>query len=405
IVELRARRKVDLRLLPPLAVAYMYCHLNRSDIAYVRVSNSDAHRDLGDTLFLSEQQVQCAIAAFFLTYSLPMNAFVRTIAPKKGISILMIGWGATAFLQGFVWSFELLLVCRLFLGVFQSAFFAGVITYFTFWYRPKELASRVSLFMVAIPFSGVIGSFVAFGISTLMDGFLGFESFRWIFMMNGIPPIVIGLLSLGIIPDYPEVAKFLSDQERIAMVSRLSRSGANTYNEPKFSKKDLFAVLKLPQTYMFCLGNLAKLLPFYSLIFILPTIIHELGYEDWKAILMCAPPYLAAMSSMVGIAFWSDRRGSRIVPLLLFALIGLLGFFSLLVLENPVLKYLSFFLACIGNFSTGPIYIALINERYRGAVKVSVMVTLVTFTGSLAGVFSAFVYSSDSYESGHLSSY
>ena len=206
----RTMRKVDLRLIPMLATMYLISHLDRSNIGNTRIEGIEA--DLG----MSGVQWNVVLSLFFVPYVLfevPSNILLRRFnRPSVYMGILITAWGVIMTLHGVVRDFGGLLAVRIFLGVFEAGFFPGAIYLCTFWYMPRDLASRVSWFYCASSLSGAFSGLLAAAIAK-MDGVGGYDGWRWIFLIEGIVTVILGGLTFFLLVDTPRLSKWLDPEE------------------------------------------------------------------------------------------------------------------------------------------------------------------------------------------------
>lgn len=206
----RTTRKVDFRLTPMLATLYLISHLDRSNIGNTRIEGIEA--DLG----MDGVQWNVVLSLFFVPYILlevPSNMLLKRFArPSLYMGILVTCWGVVLTLHGVVQNFGGLLAVRILLGVFEAGFFPGAVYLCTFWYMPKDLASRVSWFYCASSLSGAFSGLLAAGIAK-MDGVGGYEGWRWIFIIEGIATVLLGGVTFFLLVDTPRLAKWLEPDE------------------------------------------------------------------------------------------------------------------------------------------------------------------------------------------------
>lgn len=239
----RTMRKIDLRLTPMLATLYLMSHLDRSNIGNTRIEGIEA--DLG----MDGVQWNIILSLFFIPYILlevPSNMLLKRFArPSIYMGILVTCWGVIMTLHGVVQNFGGLLAVRILLGIFEAGFFPGAIYLCTFWYMPRDLASRVAWFYCASSLSGAFSGLLAAAIAK-MDGVGGYEGWRWIFLLEGIATVLMGILTFFLLVDTPRLSKWLEpDEVRFLEIQSFIKQGGRFQEEKedRFMWNDLKAAV------------------------------------------------------------------------------------------------------------------------------------------------------------------
>ncbi|MFF3669430.1 MFS transporter [Microtetraspora malaysiensis] len=295
-------RKIGRRLLPLLMVCYVFAALDRVNIGFAKLQMSE---DIG----ISEAVYGLGAGIFFIGYALfevPSNLMLARIGTRKTIVRIMLLWGLTSTGMMFVHDTTSFLILRFLLGVFEAGFAPGIIFYLSYWYPPARLAAPMALFMLAGPISSVIGGPVSTWIMTGLDGAWGLAGWHWMFALEGVPTILLGLVVWRTLADSPAQARWLSAEEK-ALVARDIDTGQNPHGRHQFRQ-----VLRDPRVYGLALSYFFLISGMYAMIFWLPTILSDSGVESITAVgLYSALPYAAAIVVMVVLSRRSDRRGER----------------------------------------------------------------------------------------------
>ncbi|KAE8365933.1 major facilitator superfamily domain-containing protein [Aspergillus caelatus] len=310
-LERRIVRKIDCRLLPTTAVIYLLCYLDRSNIGNAKILNSSTNDTLMDSNNVSNYQYTIAMMVFLVAYSVfeaPSNLALKIFHPHRWLGLLVISFGCFCTGIGFTHNFAGLAALRFLLGAAEAGAFPGMIYYFTFWYKPAERASRIAVFMCSATLSGAFGGAIAYGVGHL-NGARGLEGWRWLFLVEGVPTIAVGLLVFLFLPSYPEKVGWLTDEEKEAQALRLEASGSS--GEDKLNWKDAKETLLSARLYIHYLTYLSISAGVASLSLFAPTIIAGLGYTDIQAQLFTVPPYAVAYVVTLGLAWLSDRLKCR----------------------------------------------------------------------------------------------
>ena len=203
-------RKISWRLLPFLLACYIINYLDRVSIGYAKLQfQGDLH--LNEAVF---GMIASAFAVGYILFEVPSNLLLLRIGAPATLTRIMTLWGATIVAMMFAaneWWFYTL---RFLLGVFEAGFFPGVLLYLSFWYPNHQRGHATSWFLVGLPMSGILGGALSGGVMSLMDGVLGLRGWRWLFLIDGAPAILLGLFAMWVLTDRPENATFLTDAEK-----------------------------------------------------------------------------------------------------------------------------------------------------------------------------------------------
>lgn len=316
-LQTRTLRKVGWRILPFAMLLYFVSFVDRVNIGFAALT---MNADVG----LSPAAFGMGAGIFFCGYFLfevPSNLILHRVGARIWIARVMISWGivsgATAFVQGPV-SFYLL---RFLLGLAEAGFFPGMILYFSYWFPPDRRAAATSVFMAAAPLSTVLGSPLS-GALLQLHGWLGLAGWRWMFLIEAAPAVILGVAVLFVLTSRPEEARWLDDEERRWLVDSIRR-GQNTEPASHAVWRGLtdLRVLALALIYF---GTSAGL---YTLGIWSPQILNVFGLTPLQIGFVNAGPGIAAVLAMVAWARHSDRTGERtwhVVGACLFAVAGLL---------------------------------------------------------------------------------
>src|SRR5215467_9099776 len=201
--------RLRIRLIPFLFLLYVVAFLDRTNISFASLT-------MNSELGITTQQFGFLSGIFFLGYSLfevPSNLLLHKIGARVWIARILISWGAVAMLTGFLTNIGQLYVARFMLGVAEAGFFPGIVLYLTYWFRQREQAQAIALFMAALPVTSVLGAPVS-GLILDHIHWLGFSSWRWLLILKGIPAVVCGVLTYLLLPSRPTEANFLTPEEK-----------------------------------------------------------------------------------------------------------------------------------------------------------------------------------------------
>lgn len=294
-------RKIAWKILPLLFVSYIVSYLDRVNIGFAALR---MQQDLG----FSDAVYGLGAGIFFIGYVLfevPSNLLLTRIGARRTIMRIMIAWGVVSSSMMFVQTPQQFYIARFLLGVFEAGFFPGIILYLTFWFPARLRGSVIAVFMSAIAIAGVLGGPLSGWIIGAMDGVHGLHGWQWMFLLEGSPAIVLGILAAVLLIDRPEDAKWLSAEERARIAQEVEAPVAG-------SSHRLGGVLRDPRVYALALVYFSVMAGLYILGFWLPGMIKGYGVTDPLHIgLLTAVPYLAGGVGMIVIGRHSDAVGER----------------------------------------------------------------------------------------------
>jgi MFS transporter, ACS family, tartrate transporter len=376
----RTRHHVGLRILPFLFVLYVVNYLDRTSVAYAAIGMA---RDLG----FSDRVFGLGAGVFFISYvalQMPGALLVERWSARRMISATMIAWGSLTALTGLVHTPAELYLARFILGAAEAGFFPGVIVYLSHWFLRQDRAKATSNFMAAIPISYVIGSPLAGWI--LGHSWWGAQGWRWLFVLEGTPAIVLGAVAFFYLTDRPSEATWMAPQQ--------SEWIQETLREEKLATKQTVSIAQALQSRPILLlagVTFLNYFVFYSFAFWFPTMLkRQSGFSDLRVGLLGVLPYLACFLFMQVNGWHSDRSRERhwhtAVPVFIAAA-GLLG---LLAQPRSVpLSLLLFTLVGMGNAYL-PVLWAIPTEILSQSAAAAA-VGMINAVGSIAGFAGPFL--------------
>jgi sugar phosphate permease len=300
-VAQRARHRIARRLLPFLFILYVIAFLDRMNIGAAALQMP---RDLG----FSEGVIGMGAGVFFVGYFLleiPGALIVERWSARKWIARIMISWGLMTVLMAFIHTARQFYVVRFLVGAAEAGFLPGVIVYLTHWFRYQDRAKAVAFFYAANPLSYVIGSPLAGVLLGL--SWLGLRGWRWLFIVEGIPAVVFGFITIWYLTDWPHQADWLPEEEKLWIENELK--------EEKATKKRSYRIweaLRHRDVILLTLCYFCAMTGSYGIAFWLPTILKRLsGQSDLRVTMMAALPYVAAFVTQQVNGWHSDRVNER----------------------------------------------------------------------------------------------
>ncbi|KAI1400464.1 MFS general substrate transporter [Hypoxylon fuscum] len=393
--------RLDWILIPWLCILYLLAFLDRTNIGNAKV----AHLTEDLNLRLPDQYNQ-TLTIFFISYSIfePLtNVLLKRMRPSVFIPIIMILWGSSMLGMGFVYNYSGLMAARWFLGLAEAGLFPGVNYYLSCWYKRSEFGVRAAIFFSAAAVSGSFGGLLAAAIE-LMDGIGGRPGWAWIFILEGLLTIVFAVASFWMVHDFPDQARFLSDEDRVRVVRRLKLDQQSSAEHEEWKVSYLIAGLKDWKMWLGMVIYMGCDMPLYAFSLFLPSIIQELGWSTStvRSQLLSVPPYAAAALLTVVIGFVADRTRQRGLCNIVVSLIGIAGFLMLLASTDPRVKYAGTFLGALGIYPCISNTISWMANNIEGVYKRGVVLGFVIGWGNLNGIVSSNIYfNSPRYLEGH----
>ncbi len=272
--------------------------------------------------------------------------------------------------------------------------YLGATYYLSSWYKRCELSWRVSILFSAATLAGTFGGILAYGINH-MNGLGGQEGWRWIFYIEGIVTVIVGVLAFCFISDFPSGRpKFLTESECNRVLVRL-RMDAGPGDAEHFSWKQVGSAFLSWKLYIWSLNYIGILVPLLSLSVFLPTIIQNLGFASYKAQLLTAPPYAFAFITTVTTAYFSDKYVRRGIFILFWLLITMIGYIILIVVDNLSAKYFAIFLVAAGIPPCVATCITFLSGNISPQTKRATSLAFMISVGNCGGIISGQIYRSE----------
>jgi MFS family permease len=281
---------------------------------------------------MSNSQYNLALTIFFISYSIfePLTQILlKRLRPSVFIPAIMLAWGICMTLMGLVTNFAGLAATRWFLGLTEAGLFPGVNYYLSCWYKRSEFGVRAAVFFSAAAVAGSFGGLLAAAIAQ-MDGVGGKAGWAWIFILEGLVTIFIGIASFWVVQDFPDEAKFLSVDDRRRVIRRLKDDKQSSAEHEEFKMAYFWATVGDWKTYTGMLIYMGCVGPLYAFSLFVPTIIKGLGYTSTTAQLLSVPPYAVAAVLTIAVGVIADRTRQRGLCNIVVSLLGVIGFAMLL---------------------------------------------------------------------------
>jgi D-galactonate transporter len=380
----RIYRKIAWRLVPFLMICYVAAYIDRVNIGFAKLQM------LTDLQF-SETIYGLGAGVFFFGYFLfevPSNLVLQKVGARLWIARIMITWGLLSACFAFVstaWQFYIL---RFLLGAAEAGFYPGVVLFLTYWIPSHRRSQLIALWMTAIPVAGIVGGPLSGWIMHSLDGASGLAGWKWLFLWEAIPSIVLGIATAIYLTDRPEKAKWLSESEKKIVLDAL--------NEPLHGSTKILSsvgeVFRNPRIFLMCIIYFCVIMGQYGLTFWMPTLIKAAGITDVLQIgLFSAIPFVFAVAVMIGAGWSSDRTRERRWHLIVPMLGAALGYVIVAAVgDNVTLALIGLSLAAAGAITPGPLFWALPSAFLVGSAAAAGIAAINAFAG-LAGFFSPYL--------------
>ncbi|MEU6644117.1 MFS transporter [Saccharomonospora sp. NPDC046836] len=339
----RTIRKVALRVMPIVGLLYVFNYMDRANIGYAQLG-------MATELSITAATFGVASAIFFLAYvvfEVPSNMIMKRVGARLWLSRIAVSWGIVTVLTGFVANVTHLIVARILLGIAEAGLFPGLLLYMTYWFRGKERGRAIAALALAQPVALILGSLTG-GLILDHIHWFGMSSWQWVFILQGAPAVLLGVVTFFLLPNKPADARFLTKEESTWLQSEID---AEYVPEEKTTFRHELRAVRNPKVVHLAVANLFIACGLYGLAFFLPLIVKQLdpSYSSTNIGLLGAIPYLVGAVGMLLLARNSDRTGERKIHVIALVLVAALGFFGAIQFKSvPALSLVSLSLAAIG---------------------------------------------------------
>lgn len=349
--EAKLVRKLRMRIIPFVFVLYIISFLDRINIGFAALT-------MNKELAITREQFGLVAGIFFFGYFLfeiPSNLLLHKLGARIWIARILITWGILATLTGFVHSAHQLYVVRFLLGLAEAGYFPGIALYLTYWFRQRDQAQAIALFLAGIPVTSILGAPVS---GFILDHvhWLGISSWRWLLILEGVPAVICGVLTYFLLPNRPAEAKFLNQEEKDWITGELARE-----EREKLASHKISAVQAVMNKRVWHLGLIGFTLNIgmYAISFWMPQLVKSVssGYSNSLIGLLVMIPHLVGLPVMVLMSRSSDRKQERRYHAAIPAIAAGIALASLSATQSmfPTIVLLSF--AALGIYSVyGPLY-------------------------------------------------
>jgi ACS family tartrate transporter-like MFS transporter len=383
-------RKVSLRLLPFLFTLYVVAYLDRVNVGFAALQMKSALR-------FSDSVYGFGAGVFFIGYlifQVPSNLAVLKFGARRWLGVIIFCWGVISSCTMFVHSPASFYVLRFSLGAAEAGFFPGILLYLTYWFSATARARSIAWFMIAMPVSGIIGGPLS-GALLSMNGTGNLAGWQWLFLVEGLPAIVLGAFVQFILTEKPSDAHWLSAEERETLLAAIRREGnLDREGKPPDIPADnniVSHVIARRETWLLCGAYFTLLWASLGLSLWLPEIVKNFsGFSDRMVGVLSAVPYIVAAAAMGFVATRSDKTRQPHLHFAGCAFAGAAGFFLSVQPHHVLFSTIFLSISVAGVYSAfGPFW-AMPGEFLSGA-SAAAGIAFINSLGNLGGLFGPYV--------------
>ncbi|HVY15084.1 MAG TPA: MFS transporter [Rhodopila sp.] len=382
-IERETIRRVSRRLLPMLIVCYFVAYLDRVNVGFASLTMNKA-------LGFSSAVYGFGGGIFFLGYFLfevPSNILLSKVGARRWIARILVTWGiisaCTALITGPVSFYSV----RFLLGLAEAGFFPGIILYLTWWFPSYYRSRIVGVFMAAIPLSNILGSLVS-GELLNLDGWMGLAGWQWLFVLEAVPAVVLGIAFWLTMTDWPSEAHWLSAEQRAWLTERLDAERAQREAIRHFGLREaLFDRRVLLLSLVYFGGTFSG----YGIVLFQPQIVHRLAAGFGMTGVINAIPYVFAALAMIWWGRHSDHSGERPRHVAAAYTVSAAGLIATAMMTDPVMTMVMLVVAAMGQSSTGPTFWSLPTAMLSGTAAAG-GIALINALGNLGGFFGPYLF-------------
>jgi ACS family tartrate transporter-like MFS transporter len=382
-LERATMRRVANRLLPLLILCYFVAYLDRVNVGFAALTMNHA---LGFTAAVYGFGSGIFFLGYFI-FEVPSNVLLSKIGARVWIARILVTWGIISACTAFVVGPLSFYGVRFALGIAEAGFFPGIILYLTRWFPSYYRSRIVGVFMAAIPISNIVGSLVS-GVLLDLDGWLGLAGWQWLFIIEAVPAVVLGVVFWVFMTDWPSQAHWLAPAQREWLIARLEAEQARREAIRSYTLRQALLdrrVLLLSLVYFG--GTFSG----YGIVLFQPQIVHRLAEGYGMTGLINAIPYVFAATAMVLWGRHSDRTGERPWHIAIAYSVSATGLIATSLMVDPIMTMTMLVIAAMGQSSTGPTFWTLPTAMLSGTAAAG-GIALINALGNLGGFFGPYAF-------------
>ena len=376
-IESRTIAKVSWRLLPLIAVAYCIAYIDRTNVGFAALT---MNKDLGLTAYVFGWGAGIFFFGYFL-FEVPSNLILERVGARMWIARIMITWGIISALTAFATGPASFLIIRFLLGVAEAGFFPGMILYFTYWY-PAEYRGRViSTLFIAQPVANALASIASGAILDEMDGVLGVKGWQWVFILEALPAVLLGIVVWMVMTDRPAVADWLAPEERQWLDGRLEDERQSIHRRGHLS---LMQGLCDPRVLALSAIYFASVTANYGIVFFMPQIVKGMGLSNEMTGFVASVPYIIGTIGLIAWGYSSDRHRERRWHMIVASTLAAAGLVMAGWLGNSFSALMGMSIATIGIYGSRAAFWPM-PSRFLTGTAAAGAIALINAIGNLGG--------------------
>ncbi|KAI0071576.1 MFS general substrate transporter [Panus rudis PR-1116 ss-1] len=387
--EKKLVRKLDMRIMPILCILYLFAYLDRTNLGNARLQGFPEDTLGGDPTGVLYDWVNSAFFFSYILCQIPATIASKLVPLPLWMGLSAVLWGLSSTLMATGFNFPGMIVARIFLGAFESCFSPGIPLYLSLFYTKHELGTRMAAYFSFASLAGAFGGLIAFGVQHIQSSI---SNWRLLFIIEGVPTVVLGFWVIFLLPDRPETTRFLSEQERVIQKDRMCR-GVRADVGRVLTKKHIGWAFRDWRLYVAGVIYFGANCAISSIAAFLPTIITTFGVSNASAQLLTVPPYAVNAVLMTATCYLSDRLQSRGLFMTISGVVAGVGYIIMLVVpDNNHARYFAIFCVTCGAYTTIGIIIAWFAHNLGSETKKAAGMPLYMAIGQCGAVLGSHLF-------------
>ncbi|KAH8820252.1 major facilitator superfamily domain-containing protein [Xylogone sp. PMI_703] len=390
-LEKRLLLKMDLSIVPLLALSFFIAYMDRNNLGNARVMGMQAD------LHLSNSQFYNCLTVFFVGYMvfmLPANLGMRIVGPPRQLGAAVIFFGVCGTCLSASKAYGTVIALRILIGLGEAFVQVGLL-YFSFWYKRDEVATRAAVYYTSATISGCFSGLIAYGVQKNLDGVHGRHAWQWLYIVEGVPAIGLGVIIFFLLPSFPDIiakkgSRYFTNAEIDLALQRMAESNSVTDEKLQFSQ--IIVAFKDPKSYFTAVIYGALCLGIASITSFLPTFISQFGFDKLQTQLFTMIPYAFATVSLLTVCFLSDRINTKGPVLFACVATSASGFILLMATTNKVALIAGTCLVASGLYPSIILTVSWITINHGGYTKRSTAFAMAQITGQGLSIIGTQVY-------------
>jgi ACS family tartrate transporter-like MFS transporter len=377
-MENKVFAKAAWRIVPFMMLLYVVNFLDRVNVGFASLTMD---KDLG----VDAEAFGLVGGMFFIGYfffEIPSNVILEKVGARLWICRIMLTWGIVSMATAWARGVNSLLVLRFLLGVTEAGFFPGMILYLTYWFPGTVRARFVALFLAAIPFANVIGGPLSTEIMARTNGMFGAHGWQWLFLIEGLPSCVLAVAVFMWLPDGPQSAPWLSDEEKAIIADRLAA-------DPPRDHHALLPMLRDVRVWLLTIPDFLIVLALYGVGLWLPQIVHAVGFSNRETGFVLAALYTVSILATIGWSASSDYRGERIWHIVVASGMAAAGLIVAAATQGSVVSLVALVVAAAGIYAAVAVFWTL-PSSFLGGTAAAGGIALINSFANLGGFLGPF---------------